>query len=190
MNARWSVTLAVLLLLSLANHCGPSPSPTDRHLRAQDTLRPEISEWGLTGDAAGGLAFTTWANVTDVGGSGIRNVTLLITSSGGSSSQHSMAFNGTLFEVTVPPLQFNQTHELRIRAFDMANNSATSYARTVDRRPTSKPTVDPSATMPYVVTSSFVLSVLVSLVATLYHRRKRHSTHLNSPSACILLLCI
>jgi hypothetical protein len=49
----------------------------DSTLAQEDTLRPEVSEWGLTGYHDQGGPFTAWANVSD-NDSGVKNVTLVI----------------------------------------------------------------------------------------------------------------
>src|SRR5512137_1625549 len=100
---------------------------------AQDTLRPEISNWGIDGNAKGGESFIAWANVSDAS-SGVRNVSLIVQPTVGPRLEYPLESNGTLFTDTIPPLEFNRTHTLFIKAFDMANNSATSYPRVIDRR--------------------------------------------------------
>jgi hypothetical protein len=139
---------------------------------AEDTLRPEILGWGIVGDAKGGASFRAWANVSD-DSSGVRNVTLVVLSSFLLESRFPLAYNGSLYTEIIPPLAANQTHRLTLIAFDMANNSATSYPITVDRRVTTFITVDPGTTWPVVVPSSLALMVVVSLIACRYDRRRK-----------------
>ncbi len=137
---------------------------------AEDTLRPEISAWGYTGNAAGGEPFQVWANVSDYE-SGVRNVSLVVRSDVGNTSVFPLDYNGSLYVATIPPLAADHTYTLNIRAFDMANNSAVSYSYTVDRRPRTTQIVDPNKTAPVVIASSIVLMALVIISACIYDRR-------------------
>lgn len=137
---------------------------------AQDTLRPEISSWGIDGNAKGGESFIAWANVSDAS-SGVRNVSLIVQPNVGPRLEYPLESNGSLFTNAIPPLESNHTHTLFIKAFDMANNSATSYSRVIDRRPVTNTTIDPAVTAPVVIGSSLVLMVIVITGAWLYDRR-------------------
>ena len=150
---------------------------------AQDTVRPEISKWGIDGNARGGESFFAWANVSDAS-SGVRNVSLIVHPDEGNVSEYPLASNGSLYVDVIPPLEFNRTHTLFIKAFDMANNSATSYSRVIDRRPASSTTIDPAVTAPVVVGSSLVLMVIVIIGTWFYDRRKskRNLTPASTPS--------
>lgn len=144
-------------------------TPESGSLLLNDTLRPEISAWGIDGPAGQGLPFSVWANVTD-SESGVRNVSVLVVGNTGYRSLHALDFNGSLYRAGIPGLAVNVTYSLNIIAFDMANNSATSYPRTVDLRETTSTTIDPSITAPIVISSSLALIVLISVVAVFYDR--------------------
>ncbi|RDE15007.1 MAG: hypothetical protein C4K49_06770 [Candidatus Thorarchaeota archaeon] len=135
-----------------------------------DTLRPEILAWGLEGPVNQGLPFVAWANVTDTE-SGVRNVSLIVDPTPGTETLHELLSNGTHYVGTLPGLAIGKLYSFSILAYDMANNSATSYARTIDMRPVTTTIVDPSVTAPIVVGSSLALMGLVIVVSIAYDRR-------------------
>lgn len=144
---------------------------------SQDTIRPEISSWGIEGRASAGESFVAWANVTDYQ-SAVRNVSLILNSDNGTVRTveiYPLFDNGTLYVRQIPGLPANRTYLLRVLAFDLANNSAISYSRTINRYPSPDPPIDPNVTMPVVVTSSLVLFAIVSLLAYVYDRRQHNS---------------
>ena len=103
----------------------------------QDILRPEIRAWGVEGDPRV-EDFTAWADVTDTK-SGVRNVTLIVQSASGNVTDFPLLFNGSLYVSMVPRLGANDTYTMFVRAFDNANNSATSYRITLDTHVTPPP---------------------------------------------------
>ncbi len=161
-------TASVLLGLKLIP---PSHVFGPINLAANDTLRPEISAWGLEGPVEQGVSFSAWANVSDTE-SGVRNVSLSVHGDNGQRSSYPLAFNGSLYMADVPGLAVNATYTLYIIAFDMANNTATSYSRTADLTQRTTTTKDPSVTTPIVVGSSLVLMAVVTVVAMIYDRRR------------------
>ncbi len=137
---------------------------------AVDTLRPEISAWGIEGNPQV-ASFRAWANVSDPQ-SGVRNVTLFVERRGVSLHNYSMQFNGSLYVTEVPRLEANSTYALYVMAFDMANNSATSYRINIDTHvPPEIP--DLTVTEPWVVGSSLVLALATIAVTYVYDRRRR-----------------
>jgi hypothetical protein len=155
-------------------------------LAVNDTLRPEISGWGLEGPVAQGLSFSAWANVTD-SESGVRNVSLSVLNNTGYRSQYVLGFNGSLYRASIAGLALNAIYTLTVIAFDVANNSATSYQRTVDLRPTASATIDESATAPIVIGSSLVLMGVVAVLATIYDRKRGAPTQSWDPCASRLV---
>ncbi len=139
-----------------------------------DTLRPEIHAWGFEGPVTQGLPFVAWANVTDLE-SGVRNVSLIVDPVLGIETLQELFNNGTHYIGTIPGLTTGTLYSFSILAFDMANNSASSYTRTVDMRPISTTTVDPSVTTPIVVGSSLALMGIVIIVSIAYDRRSPHT---------------
>jgi hypothetical protein len=170
-------------LLILTSHVLPVTKPSISTILTssmkssalQDTVRPEITAWGIEGRASQGEAFIVWANVTDYQ-SGLRNVSLVVNADNGTLTRtyiYQMESNGTQHLVQHPGLAVNHTYLLRVLAFDMANNSAISYGRTISRYPGGGTTIDPNATMPVVVASSLGFFVLVSVLAYLYDKRRQ-----------------
>jgi hypothetical protein len=87
-------------------------------------------------------------------------------------SLYPLGFNGSLHRADIPGLAVNATYTLYVIAFDMANNSATSYSRTVDLKLSTTTTKDPSATVPIVVSSSLALMAIITVLAVAYDRRR------------------
>lgn len=136
----------------------------------QDTVRPEISSWNFSLEAKRGEDFEAWAEVSDRD-SGVRNVSLVVNPSSADRIKHPLGFNGSLYISEIPALQMNRTYNLFIQAFDKANNSATSYSRSIDLRILTTTQVDPHITFLPVVLSSSVVAVIVILLACFYDRR-------------------
>lgn len=154
------------------NEMANRPSLTSSYsLAVNDTLRPEISGWGLEGPVTQGLPFSAWANVTDWE-SGVRNVSLSVLNNTGYRSKYALGFNGSLYKASIAGLALNATYTLTVIAFDMANNSATSYHRTVDLRGTTSTTIDQSVTAPIVIGSSLVLMGAVVALSVIYDRKR------------------
>jgi len=135
-----------------------------------DTLRPEISSWGIEGPVTQGLEFSAWANVSDTE-SGVRNVSLSVHGNTGYQSLYALSFNGSLYWADIPGLAVNASYTLYVIAFDWANNSATSYPRNLDLRPATS-TIDPSVSAPIVVSSSLALMGVITVLAIFYDRRR------------------
>jgi hypothetical protein len=141
----------------------------DSTLAQEDTLRPEVSEWGLTGYHDQGGPFTAWANVSD-NDSGVKNVTLVIDPF---QDYHPMTFNGSFYEVFVEPLQLNYTYSVWIVAFDNASNRAITFARTIDLTIGNFTPIDQNVTMPVVVGSSLALMAVAISLAYVYDKRQK-----------------
>jgi hypothetical protein len=172
------LTLATSLVLSgklaacgSASNAGEEIVSESRFISYRaDTLRPEIHAWGFEGPVTQGLPFVAWANVTDLE-SGVRNVSLIVGPVLGIETLHELISNGTHYASTISGLATGTLYSFRILAFDMANNSATSYTRTVDMRPITTTTIDPAVTAPIVVSSSLALMGIVIIVSFVYDRR-------------------
>ena len=137
----------------------------------QDTLRPSIEVWNISRSAYEGGPFTAWADVRD-SASGVRNVTLIIQDTALNHTEYELLHNGSYYMASIDRLQFDRSHELWILAFDMANNSATTYHLTVNLiQPTYTP-IDPGVTMPTVVSSSLALMAIVICMAVVYDKRR------------------
>jgi len=179
-------TIVLLVALTLATSqvlsgnlaaCDPASNAVDEMVSESrfissraDTLRPEIHAWGFEGPINQGLPFVAWANVTD-SESGVRNVSLIIGPMPGSETLQELFNNGTHYVSAIPGLTTGILYSFRILSYDMANNSGTSYTRTVDMRPVTTTTIDPSVTAPIVVGSSLALMGLVIIVSVAYDRR-------------------
>ena len=137
----------------------------------QDTLRPEIEVWNISRSAYEGEPFTAWADVNDPA-SGVRNVSLIIQDSAMNRTEHELLHNGSYYVASIDRLQFNRSHELWISAFDMANNSATTYHLTVNLIESTYTPIDPWVTMPTVVSSSLALMAMVICLAVVYDKRR------------------
>jgi len=137
----------------------------------QDTLRPTIEVWNISRSAYEGEPFTVWADVRDLD-SGVRNVSLTILDSAINCTEYELLDNGSYYVASLGRLQFNRSHELWISAFDMANNSATTYHLTVNLIESTYTPVDPWLTMPTVVSSSLALMAMVICLAAVYDKRR------------------
>ncbi len=168
---RFLVVLIVVITIINTPGVRCDPSLGFNCVISQDTLRPEIFAWGFEGDPSLGNPFLVWTNVSDTG-SGIRNVSVVVEQLYGNSTNYLMDSNGTHYVRTLPGLPENHTYTLFILAFDNANNSATSYSRTIDRHPPPPATVDPAVVMPWVVGSSLGFAVIVLFLSLFYARRR------------------
>ena len=137
----------------------------------QDTLRPTIEVWNISRSAYEGEPFTAWADVRDPA-SGVRNVSLTIQDSAMNRTEYELFHNGSYYVASIGRLQFNRSHELWISAFDMANNSATTYHLTVNLIESTYTPIDPWVTMPTVVSSSLALMAMVVYLAVVYDKRR------------------
>ncbi|MHA1772450.1 MAG: hypothetical protein ACTSXS_12775 [Candidatus Thorarchaeota archaeon] len=172
MGLRRFLAMITIMVIALVGTPGVRCSP---HLGSeitisQDTLRPEISAWGIVGDPSSGGSFSVWANVSD-SGSGVRNVSLVAQQDTGNTTVTELLRDGPLYTRDIPGLPVNHTYTLYVLAFDLANNSATSYSITVDTHPLPPVTFDPNSAMPVVVGSSLLLGGFTILLAIVYHRR-------------------
>lgn len=157
-------------------HNLPESNHFERATMQNDTLRPTIEEWNISESAHDGEVFDVWARVIDE--SGVRNVSLIISRSYYPDTSIPMTDNGTYFVASVLALTVNYTYSLQIQAFDMVNNSATSYRRTVDLTLLYANPFDESVTMPIVVGSALSLIAVVIGIAYIVHQRKK--THISS----------
>lgn len=163
--------LLVLVNLFLPfNNYHTTDMDNSQYIVSQDTVRPEISSWNFTKEARRGEDFEVWADVTDTG-SGVKNVSLVVEETASIKTVHSLSFNSSLYTAQIQALQANRTYELFIRAFDNANNSATSYRRSIDLMIATTTRIDPNVTFVPVVVSSSVVGVLVIVLAYFYDRK-------------------
>ncbi len=137
----------------------------------QDTLRPSIEVWNISRSAYEGEPFTVWADVRDPI-SGVRNVSLIIQDSAMNRTEYELLYNGSYYAASIDRLQSNRSHELWISAFDMANNSATTYHMTVNLIVATYTPIDPWVTMPTVVSASLALMAMVICTAVVYDKRR------------------
>lgn len=137
----------------------------------QDTLRPTIEVWNISRSAYEGEPFTAWADVRDPV-SGVRNVSLIIMDSAQNRTEYELLHNGSYYVSSIDRLQSNRSHELWILAFDMANNSATTYKLPVNLIESTYTPIDPWVTMPTVVSSSLALMAMVICIAAAYDKRR------------------
>lgn len=154
--------MTVLFLSTLQN--------TAAFLPSQDTLGPSIYGWGTEGEPELGQGFDVWANVSDED-SGVRNVTVEVTGPNMTLSDL-MPFNGTLYSGSVPAFPNSGEFRVRVRAYDIANNTQTSYRITIVYEAEAGPAFDPTVTMPAVVLSSVGLMIGVTVLALIYDRRR------------------
>ncbi len=147
----------------------PRNSVTDR-IVAQDTLRPEIYGWGIDGIVSDGEAFTVWGNVTDTE-SGVHNVTAKIRQDGGDPVVTLMVFNSSFYTATFPGVELNHTYLIWVEAYDTEDNLALSYSRSFDLRIDLNPQVDPTLTLPYVVSFSLLALAIAIGLSFVYNKR-------------------
>ncbi|MGY5861928.1 MAG: hypothetical protein RTU09_06100 [Candidatus Thorarchaeota archaeon] len=140
----------------------------------QDTLRPTVEVWNISSSANEGEPFMAWADVIDLV-SGVRNVSLIIQDSALNRTEVKLLHNGSYYVASIDRLQNNRSHDLWILAFDMANNSATTYHLTVNLIESTYTPIDPSVTMPIVVSSSLALTAIVICMAAVYDKRRASS---------------
>jgi hypothetical protein len=178
MKPRIVIILLVFVALTVGSLAlaGSSPalSTSEYFIVSQDVTRPTIWAWGIDGEAELQEPFSVWANVTDnEGGSGIQNVTLVVNGPN-ATIREAMTYNSTseLYEENVPALPNDGVFRVALHAFDMENNSRSSYdvdiTVTVDEpRP-----VDQSVTLPAVVGGSLAVAAIVFFVAYSYDKRR------------------
>jgi len=155
-------------------------NPQQREITGlQDTLRPSIEVWNISRSAYEGEPFTAWADVRDLV-SGVRNVSLKIQDSALNRTEYELFHNGSYYVASIGRLQSNRSHDLWISAFDMANNSATTYRLTVNLIESTYTPVDPWVTMPTVVSSSLALMAMVICLAVVYDKRRAWDEPLES----------
>jgi hypothetical protein len=137
---------------------------------AADTRPPNVYGWGFEGQPELGQGFGVWANVTD-DETGVRNVTVEVF--GPNMTLNSlMSFNGTYYIGSVPAFPNDGTFNVRIRAYDLANNTRTSAFRDIVYESNPPPTIPEDATLPIVVGSSIGFMAVVIVMALVYDRRK------------------
>nr|KXH73144.1 MAG: hypothetical protein AM325_08045 [Candidatus Thorarchaeota archaeon SMTZ1-45] len=136
---------------------------------SQDSNEPDIWEWGIEGEPELGQGFDVWANVSDQDDD-LKNVTVQVIGPN-MTINNLMTFNGTFYTGFVPAFPNDGTFSVRIRAYDLENNTRTSTLVYIDFESNPTPTIDPSVTMPIVVGSSVGFMVFVVGLALLYDRR-------------------
>lgn len=136
----------------------------------QDTLRPEIYQWGLDNPVNAETAFTVWANVSDRD-SGIQNVTAFLQQDIDEPISSIMSFNGSFYTTSFAPVESNHTYSVWIQAYDEAGNLATGYARNFDLRIFIDPEIVAGATMPFVISGSLVTLVVAIGLSYQYEKR-------------------
>ncbi|NOR38109.1 MAG: hypothetical protein GQ580_00805 [Candidatus Thorarchaeota archaeon] len=177
MSGRKVLHMAVILVAVMILAHGvvvntSAANPQQREIAVlQDTLRPTIEVWNISRSAYEGEPFTAWADVRDLA-SGVRNVSLIVQDSALNRTEYELLHNGSYYVASINRLQFNRSHELWISAFDMANNSATTYHLTVNLIESTYTPVDPWVTMPTVVSSSLALMAMVICLAAVYNKRR------------------
>jgi hypothetical protein len=143
---------------------------------SQDVTRPDIFGWGIEGEPELGNGFDVWANVTDDtimndDDPGLRNVTVQVIGPN-MSLDGLLTHNGTFYTGSVPAFPNDGEFWVRIRAYDLANNTRTSGFVIIEYLSDPIPTIDPAVTMPIVVGSSLGLMVIVVGLAWVYDKRK------------------
>lgn len=137
---------------------------------AADTRPPNIYEWGIEGQPELGQGFDVWANVSD-DETGLRNVTVQVFGPN-MTVNNLMSYNGTYFTGSVPAFPNDGTFNVRIQAFDLANNTRTSAFHIIEFEANPPPTIPENITLPFVVGSSIALMAVVIVLALVYDRRK------------------
>jgi hypothetical protein len=176
---RFGLSITILLVVAVVNlsilhldvhrHDGVRQS----HVISQDTAGPTIEDWNVTDPAYRGQEFDVWAVVFD-DDSGVQNVSLQVRNSVATTNWYIMSYNGTHYTESIPALPVNETYTLRLYAFDLANNSRNSYVKNIDLRITG-PLYDPNITLPFVVSGSLGMFLLVVIVAYFYDKRQGRS---------------
>ncbi len=139
---------------------------------SQDTTIPNIWDWDYSGRPNESEAFSVWANVTDnEGGVGILNVTINI--SGPNVTVHDlMTYNGSFYVASVDAFPNPGEFRMYVSAMDLNNNTRDGRIVTITVEEDMEPTVDPTLTMPIVVSTSSVLLVIVIMFAILYDKKQ------------------
>lgn len=177
-KANWCFLAAVILLtcviFSPIAYSQPDHGQLTKraHTLAQDTVRPEIANWGIDGVVSSVASFVVWANVTD-SGSGVLNVTAVIrrNTNGTLTTRHLMLFNGTFYVATVAPLDANNTYTIWVESYDVALNLAQSFSRTFDVYVAVTSHVDPYITFPFVIGGSLAAFFVAVFLSYLYDKR-------------------
>ena len=178
MKPRRIILLLGFVIMTLGGLALMSHSPATDSKRSftvsQDETRPTIWAWGIEGSPQLLEPFSVWANVTDdEGGSGVRNVTLIVTGPN-ATIRDAMTYNGTseLYERDVAALPNDGVFRVTLLAFDMENNSRSTYDVFVTASVGVDPPPNPLVTLPVVVGGSLAVAVLVFFVAYLYDKRR------------------
>jgi len=168
---------SILLFLALSFATSNSitldtQNPTSNYFLTQDTSRPDIYRWGIDGEVNLVDTFVVWANVSDTD-SGILNVSTVIRLDANSSLTYRtlMSFNGSYYTQSFSPLEVNHTYSIWIDVYDNAFNRAQSYNRLFDLHVFPNTRVDPSVTLPYVLTGSLATFLVAFLLAREYQKR-------------------
>ena len=163
----FSMAITFLLVLSSVQHV--------------TAASPDIWSWGIEGEPELGLGFDVWANVSDVD-MDLKNVTVEVVGPN-MSLNNLLTFNGTYYTGSVPTFPNDGEFRVRIKAYDLANNSRTSGYFYIEYEENPATPIDPTVTMPVVVGSSLGLIVIVAGLALVYDRRKRAEELIAQPES-------
>ncbi len=142
---------------------------------SQDTTNPNIWDWDYTGRPNESEAVSVWANVTDnIGGVGILNVTINI-SGPNVTVNDLMTFNGSFYEASVDAFPNPGEFRMYVSAMDLNNNTRDGRIVTIIIDAEAESTVDPTLTLPIVVSTSCVLLVIVLMAAMFYDKKQVES---------------
>jgi hypothetical protein len=135
-----------------------------------------VHAWGIEGEPELGNGFDVWANVSvdavlNDDDPGLRNVTVQV-SGPNMTLNNLMTFNGTFYTGSVPAFPNDGTFSVRIRAFDLANESRNSAYQFIEYEGELVIPIDPTVTMPFVVGGSIGLMVVVIGLALRYDKRR------------------
>ena len=178
MKPRRVILLVTVIALTIGIVASTSFSPgsdaSQSFLLSQDETRPTIWAWGIEGSPELLEPFSVWANVTDDElGSGIRNVTLIVNGPN-ATIRDTMVYNASseLYEKDVAALPNDGIFSMTLFAFDMENNSRSTYDVFVTVSVSEEPPPNPLVTLPVVVGGSLAAALVVCVVAYQYDKRR------------------
>jgi hypothetical protein len=141
-------------------------------------MAPTIHNWSHS-EVIADEYFQIWANVSD-NDSGVFNVTAVadVLSGDANDTVFLLEYNGSLFITNEAILKFNNTYRLVVESYDNEMNHRISYGRTIDLLPTDPTDVtkDPNLTMPFVISSSAALFLVIILVSFRISKTKVESS--------------
>ncbi|MFW9964778.1 MAG: hypothetical protein ACFFCX_14515 [Candidatus Sifarchaeia archaeon] len=165
----FAVLLITIMTFCLLSTFHVSALSQTGFLISQDDNQPDIWAWGIEGEPELGFGFDVWANVTDQDDD-LKNVSVQVLGPN-MTYRNLLVYNGTFHTGAVPAFPNDGTFSVRIRAYDLENNTRTSYPVYIDFEANRTTAVDPSVTMPIVVGSSVGFIVLIVVLAIIYDRR-------------------